>query len=764
VVIMKKTNKLFLILSSIVSFTFPLVLSSCYAFFQGKVAMNADGNTSTLATIVADTVVITKLSAPEQIFVSDGLYADRIQVSWSAVEGAASYRLERAVVMQNSDGTYTAPDESEYNVIKASQSNPISSAYVTATTYSDLILSEPAYTDEEYTYGYFYRVSAENTYKKYDSSEYTKSCAGTLFAPATNVKASLGVSTENITVTWTKNTKASYYKIYRSQNADGTNSVYIGRVTSNQNWYKDIVSTSQQGVEYYYTLYAQNASGNMSVSSSIALGYALVDGAPPQVKNVVVTNGRGTTTKSITIKWDLITDATYAIYRTSSVDSAYTLLGTVQAGTNSKEDTQSLKTNVYYYYQVQAIKTDSSGTEMKGPFSASSATDAAPAEGYLLSPPSSLSVIKVLGSTNCKFIFSAALGSESCLLNSGKYTDYNTYTYSFFGGTTTDVSTMTEITGVTLADPTLGYYTVTVPNNGGYKFFAVQTNHGTVSSVKSAVAAPVPYPAKATEATKHAFISGITDVYVKNADGTTMSDSQTNANSSGVYPVKITWNAPDEGADGGYYVYRSTKSTESFRRITDAPVTDLYYVDYNDTAKTGTYYYYKILSLNSLLQGTNFSNVATGYGALTYNQYMREYNKTIMHSQKKLTLMHKAGSTAKLGTETISGDITGTLYYNAAVQGLGGRVIMTYTNYADYFVNNDSANGYYFFVNVNTNTSASMDASGTMDGTVTCTGMYPGSVAYDNIEIKGGAAGGGYYVITPEGFKSGNTSYTVGNE
>jgi hypothetical protein len=61
-------------------------------------------------------------------------------------------------------------------------------------------------------------------------------------------------------------------------------------------------------------------------------------------------------------------------------------------------------------------------------------------------------------------------------------------------------------------------------------------------------------------------------------------------------------------------------------------------------------------------------------------------------------------------------------------------------------------NGVYFALTGNSNTSASMDQSGTMDGTITCTGMYPGKVYYDKIQIKGGAAGGGTYGVEPTGF------------
>ena len=762
VIIMKHTRFSFIFFL----FSSCLLLSSCYSFFQGKVSMNSDGNTSDLTLLVTDKTVITKLDAPSQIFVSDGLYAGRIEISWSAVSGAASYRLERAVVLPSGDGTYPVPDESEYNIIKASSVNTVSSGYISGTSYTDYILENPVYTSPEYTYRYYYRVSAENAYKKYDSSDFVTSSAGTLFAPPSSLKASLGDSTSYIRLTWKKTANVSFYKIYRSINTDGTNGLYLGSVTSNQNWYTNSISSSQQGIEYYFTVIAQNSSGNTSSASSIALGYALVEGAPSRVTGVKVSNGRGNTVAKdgITITWNHIVNisgyaTTYNVYRTSSTDSTYMFITSVENSSESPSctDKQSLKPNVYYYYQVQCVMTkESDKTDIiKGPFSSSSSTDTNPAEGYLLSPPSSLTVSKVFNSSpvQCRFTFPAALGSEYCTYNSEFYTDYNTYTYKIYGGTSADYQD--KALSFELPESSLGLYTVTIPTEG-CSFFKIITVQGTLESSAGSTAAPAPYSPKSAYATKHVYFSD-----GSYSDGSSYTFSP---DSSGVYPVKITWTAPDEGADGGYYIYRSTKSTESYRKINETPITDLFYIDSNDTAKTGTYYYYKVLSLNSLKQGTNFSNVCTGYGALTFDQYMREYNKTIKRSQKKLTLMHKSGNTAKLGSETINGDISGSLYYNASVQGLGGRVIMKYTDYADYYINSSSSLGYYFFVNGNTNTSASMDASGTMDGTVTCTGMYPGTVQYDNIKIIGGAANGGFYVITPEGSSSGNVSYTVGNE
>jgi hypothetical protein len=51
-----------------------------------------------------------------------------------------------------------------------------------------------------------------------------------------------------------------------------------------------------------------------------------------------------------------------------------------------------------------------------------------------------------------------------------------------------------------------------------------------------------------------------------------------------------------------------------------------------------------------------------------------------------------------------------------------------------------------------------------MNGTMECTGMYPGKVYYDAVQVKGGAAGGGTYGIEPNGFPRGEVSWTIGEK
>ena len=729
-----KRNTKFLTALTLTALTF----TSCANLFDSKIAMVTTGNIANLNSLVVPEPTIDKLDAPAQIYVSQSESPSTIIVTWSKVEGATSYYLERAVsTTKDANGKFICPDESEFKSIGLKR--------LYSTTYEDVILNNPKYTDDEYSYGYFYRVAAENPGLKLETSEFKLSDVGYLLSPPSGVKASLGEQTDLITIKWDKVSGAKNYDIYRSTREDGSSPVYMGTVSSNQNWFNNTVSKADQGVDFYYSVYTKTSS-NSSVASSLALGYALQEGAPPKVSGVVIETGRGNTKDSITIKWNNAGDYDYAVYRTSSKDASYTLLRK-DGKTNFFIDTKSLKPNVYYYYQVQAFKTDESGQKTKGPFSDSSAESKTPAEGFILVPPSNITIMKnILDTSRCSITFTPAIGSKDYPDDSGLTSDYNNYSYVIYGGNTADgaFTVIGEYPDSGLSKDSNGNYILSIAS---YNYYKVATKNGNVESEKSDVCAPAPFAATNIQCSKAANIAG-------------------SANTNGVLPVKITWEAPkNDVAEGGYYVYRSTSPTSGFKKITDEAVTSTSYIDSYDAAKAGVYYYYKVLSLNSLGQGANYTDASVGYGALTPEQYMREYNKTVLSSQKKLKLMHMADDMKKLGSETALGKYSGSLSYNAAIAGVGAKIVMHYQDYADFYANGDAANGYYFNLTGNSDTSASMDASGNMSGTVTCTGMYPGSVCYDRIKIKGGGAASGSYGIQRAGFEGQiEVSWTVGEE
>lgn len=737
-----------------------LFLASCSDMFQDRVPMQQTSNGTTLSKLFDKKIEIEKLDAPSQVFVTNGEFNSTITVSWEKVQYARSYRLERAIATEKeADGSWKIPDEGAFETLPHS-------SFIEGTSFTDIIIDNtPAnvldYSNEAYKCGFFYRVCAENNIDKYSESDWYPDyyptdedgnplpeserdppAIGSLLTPPSGLKATCGKYQDKIILTWNSSSSSvSSYRIFRSLNSDGSGGSQVATVYGNTVSYPIQVPTDQRGVNYYFTISSVGSSGNESVSSSVAMGYALKPGAPGAVEEIRVTKGRGDSSGTVSLEWDAVNGATrYRLFRYTSVDATLKQSGkdiTNASTTINVDDELTLKPNVFYYYQVQAIS-EINSEEFAGAMSDTGDDSSNPAEAYLLSPPQSVAVRKINGDINNNIIvFSAAIGSQDCSYNSAatiKKADWKSYTYVVYGSDTADSNSFAQIDE--FASPAKsteeGCYEARVATK---KFYKVSVKNGLEESEKSQTVAPAPYAAKNLVVTKNAAISGYTN-------------NDANANTNGVHVVKLTWQAPDGGADGGYNVYRSTKANSGFKKINESPITETSYIYKDEQAKAGNYYYYRVLSLNNLGQGANYSNTDYGYGALTTYQYVREYIKTTLNSQKKLTLMHKSGNTAKLGTESAQGAISGSLSYDAHISGVSGRVIMKYTNYADFYIMDDKNNGVYFLLDGNTNTSAGMDTNGTMDGTVTVQGMYPGSVVYDGIKIKGGSAGGGTYGVT----------------
>lgn len=770
---------------------FCLAFVSCANAFQDKVSVSSGGNTSTLGDVFVSAEVVGKLDTPSEIHVSLYEFKDKIRVSWSPVKHAAYYTLERLVVTEKSEsGEWVIPEDAEFSVLEHTQQ-------LYSTSYTDTIIKEGLndpldYTNEKYGYAYFYRVCAENPRLGYEESDEKLSSCGSLLPPPSGTKATAGESEKYIEITWNQSAGAVRYEIYRSEREDGTNSAKVGTVTAGSASYKDDKVSSFKGSDLFYTVSSINMIGEKSVVGPVALGYTLLPGAPGAVQNVRVKSGHGESAKSIEIEWEPSEESsedgeiTYTVYRSSSESSTMKKLkDKILSTTCSYSDSNGLKQNVYYYYYVQPSKErkDEDGKvveTLKGTMSKSGPESANPAEGFILSPPSTVEVQKILGdSSKCRINFTPVIGDKNFSDNPRDYKI--SYTYVVYGGNSIG-GTFGEIARRSEPEFANGKYSMEVPANPFYK---VGVEFNNEKSSQTDVYAPAPYAARDVYVTRAQMIED----YSQYVPANTTSNTEPGTNSNGVHAVKITWKAPEGGAVS-YNIYRSEKRESGFKKITETPVSGdkTEYIDRNDAAKAGTIYYYYVLSLNSLGQGANKSEIDAptlengiiktknadgsacgrgwGWGALSAWQYMREQRKTVESSQKKLTLMHKPNNLDKVGSETINGDISGTLGYTAKVDGLGARITMPYANYADSYIGNNKDLGIYFLFDGDTNTSSNMSANGKMDGVVTCRGMYPGKVRYDNVEIKSGNAGGGYYGVIRDGIDSNevNVDYKAGNK
>lgn len=730
-----------------------LFTTSCYNWYENKIDMDTESLQINLNDFMYETPAITELSSPSQVLASQGLYSGAIKIHWNAVPYARSYRIERAIMQADSNGLYATPEDGDFSVIEK---------FVYSTTYQDTVLSNPLTDSDEYSYKYYYRVSAENIKEGYDPSDFTDinnqntQGLGWLLAPPKNIEAWKGKSIDSIKISWDPVPNASQYQIYRGTKASQIAMELFDQIKANKTEYLNEIDEDEKGQEFYYQVRALLPNGALSAPTGFALGYSLTAHAPSSPDNVQVINGKSQSLDNLKISWDPVEKEgytiTYSVYRTSSESSIYE---SVKQGTNDTTctDSNNLKKGIKYYYYVQTIacnNTDSSSIE-KSAFSTSGPNDTNPAVGWLLSPPSSCEVTDSTEDEKVKLRWTPAVGydDENAVFN------YNIYASQTLDGEYSLIETISDLASLPLDSD--NYYSYDIIKNNFYRISTFNITEELESALGNKIA-PCPSAPTSVTASKTSDLGGL---------------SNYSYNTNEVYPVRISWKAPENESPSGYNIYRSTKPDSAFRKINDDVVKDFTFLDENETARAGTIYYYKVVSLNVLGQGNKGNSQdenSRGYGAITRDQWFREYNKTIMSSQAKLTLMHKSNDLDKVGSETINGDISGTLSYTAKIAGLGAEITMPYNNYCDFYIGNNSDLGKYFVLTGNTDTTSNMSANGNMHGTVNCSGMYPGQAVYDNLQIKGGAAGGGYYLVTTKDLSGSEllgqakVDWTVGEE
>ncbi len=764
---------------SVFSIAILFFMASCSYWFEQKVPMDNSKSNADLSGLFSYREGKIKLKSPEQVFASEGIFPGKIDVRWKEVENAASYVLERAVSVPDENGNYKLPEDEEFETI---------SRAVYDTKYEDTILSDPGFNNKEYDCKYYYRVSAENIGKGYAASEFSSISKpetqglGYLFTPPQKVVAWRGKSISEVQVSWESVKDSVGYNIYRTEKPNGTGMEFVGKVSGSTSVFTNEISTKEQGVEFFYKIAAVNSHGKESAVSAAAMGYSLMEGSPAAPDGVKVEDGFGTSQTILNISWTQVAAPTgktilYNVYRTSSENSVITLVKS-RLTTNSYIDKSNLKPGLFYYYYIMSIlvstNPDGSTSELKSGFSESGPESNAPAYGFLLSPPSVISVSDEgnLSEGNVFLKWKPALGSN---LAAAPFV-YNLY----YSSTRTAAFTLIQAN----VQPNIGedgYISVEIKKYNYYKISSV--NNANLESVLSEVAAPHPSAPVNVVASKNVIL-----------------DSAWAPNENEVYPVKITWEPPENESPVSYAVYRAASPNGSYKRV--KVVTETFCVDTNPAAKAGTMFYYKVIPLNIQNQGSHSNDPAAdtkfdsrGYGAITRDQWFREYSKTISHSHSKLTLMHKSKDTDKLGSESVGGDFGGSLSYSARIAGLGAEINMPYSSYSDFYCGDNgklyigNRNGYsgadayskipedekarcveYFILTGSMDTSTNMSANGSMSNSVSCKGMYPGKAEYGNIKIVSGTAAGGYYLVTTydlEGkmlLAEGQVNWVIGDE
>jgi len=238
-------------------------------------------------------------------------------LTWNAVPGATSYKVYRAT---SKSGTYSLLGT------------------VTTTSYTNTGAKEGT--------TYYYKVKAANGAGE---SAYSNVVSGKVVVTpkpaAPVVKIGNSSTSGKPMLTWNAVSGATSYKVYRATSKSGAYSL-LGTVTTTS--YTN--TGAKAGTTYYYRVKACNDAG-LSPYSNIVSGQ--VKTVTPKPSAPVVKIGNSAASGKPMLTWNAVSGATsYKVYRATSQNGTYSLLGTVTATSYTNTGA---KAGTTYYYKVKAV-------------------------------------------------------------------------------------------------------------------------------------------------------------------------------------------------------------------------------------------------------------------------------------------------------------------------------------------------------------------------------------------------------------------------
>ena len=168
-------------------------------------------------------------------------------------------------------------------------------------------------------------------------------CAAVPAAPV--VKLGNSAASGKPVLTWNAVSGATSYKVYRAASKSGTYSL-LGTVTTTS--YTN--TGAKAGTTYYYKVTAANCVGESAYSNIVS---GKVKAVTPKPSAPVVKIGNSASSGKPMLTWNAVSGATsYKVYRATSQNGAYSLLGTVTATSYTNTGA---KAGVTYYYKVKAV-------------------------------------------------------------------------------------------------------------------------------------------------------------------------------------------------------------------------------------------------------------------------------------------------------------------------------------------------------------------------------------------------------------------------
>ena len=308
------------------------------------------------------TATVTTLLLPPTFSTPAVVSSTEIDLAWTAVSGATTYKVERS--LNNLTWTTLAPSPALTG---------------TTTTYADTGLVAGT--------TYYYRISSIDAV----GTSVASSVVSTITLPAAPVLSAAVTSATTINLTWTAVASATNYLLERS--ADGGNT-WSTVATQSTVSYTNTALTAD--TVYKYRVSATNATGYGATSTVVTSTTIL-----PAVTGFTATVASAT---QISLSWIAVSDATSYKIERSLNNSAWTTLVPSPAltGTSASYIDTSVAGGTTYYYRISAI--DAAGTSASAPSGALLTFPAAPTlAGSVVSPTAiNFSWTPILSATNYK--------------------------------------------------------------------------------------------------------------------------------------------------------------------------------------------------------------------------------------------------------------------------------------------------------------------------------------------------------------------------
>ena len=711
--------------------------------------------------------------APTDLYASKGSYKDRVTISFGSVSGATYYNIYRA-------GIEKGTEVKDYDTLDWSLLDVVESESTRRITYIDEITEKDDIGRSRDNAEFYYRVKAGSEYADTFLSvnpEYSDVAVGWTLSSPKNISATQGAYLNRIELVWDQVYGVDGYNLYYSTDYSMPQNLWT-LLASNIPYSENTESVGQtfyppstiESGSYVYFAVESIGHGNKDSSewSTYARGFTFKEGQPDAPKNTKASQAEFA--DSIVVSWDKPNvgtgiEYTWEVFR-NDLGEAEPLISFTESNMpeNVKlegnvfrftDNDSSLEPNTVYTYKVSAYYYSEPDENGESEFFAGAPSSA---EGFLLSVPDDISVeiVEPSGSNNGGYNFT--IGTPL-----GWSLEKN-WTYKIEGRHNDGVGNTTSWQTVKEAVPVLGITPVEIyAGTEKLNDFRIYVSNGSVKSkpgdtIQADVPAPISFEVLAN----------------------TWADS-ISPNSNGVYPVLVKFN-----------------SVEGYAKFTVNCITLKKTVEYTAEEAAGG----KMLSMGAenspdepfeiyVYQATGespfgrkiVSDAMNGYGALTGDAFIKYFQvfslkpweyagKNLLGpelSEKwkqdqngtqaqliawKIAQGNKSSISDQMNSLTKGGAIeaaglTGTISYFAEMQGFGGHVEFTYSNFGEH---EGMANTGKYEMNV--------DASGTgsVTGSLNITGMYPALIEFDASKISVvNKAFSGQYKLTQD--NSSGTAY-----